>query len=471
MKLLTKRTTLLPLFILLAGQIQAAVLDGEGYGETQKAAQDDALASLAATIFVRIESSFEQQANNLGEYSISSSTRSSTDLPIIGAEFNCRKKDGYYCLATLNSKRALPLYRQKLTPVHREISAVDSALKDNNKKHQHRRLKSLLQLLEQSDKYRTLITFLSGKSTAEPQISLSRQQINEQLLALESQAPSLKLAAELLARGVPDAPVYIRPATLTSSREITPFAGALQMQLQKALPNTAGSYEKASFTYAGSYQISKNGIQVAYSLVDRDGNTVSTSVAAVLPEAYRNYRAEPLAPDFDRLLHQGYALDSDFKVQLATNKGSRQLLFQQGETVKLMVKLNRPGYFYIVGHAKNEQQELSYLLEAGYGEGSRKFVYFVNGDEINKWLSLGEFETIPPFGIESLQVIAAEKDLIDKLPGYRYDNETGYFKLADNISQGLGKTRGLKKIKNNKTDQEKTAEAVLLFTTQKKWEQ
>ncbi|WP_169337251.1 LPP20 family lipoprotein [Psychromonas ossibalaenae] len=470
MKLLTKNITLFLLFTLLSSQIQAAVLDGEGYGKTQKAAQDDALASLAATIFVRIESSFEQQANNLGEYSISSSTRSSTDLPIIGAEFNCREKDGYYCLATLNSKRALPLYEQKLTPLYKEIRSVDSALKQNNKKHHYRRLKSLLQLLEQSDKYRTLITFLSGKNTAEPQISFSRQQLNEQLLALESQAPSLELAAELLARGIPDSPVYIRPATLRNSREVTPFAGALQMQLQKALPNSAGSYEQAEFSYSGSYQISKQGILVAYSLVDRDGNTISTSAASILPEAYRNYRAEPLAPDFDRLLHKGYALDSDFKVQLATNKGSRQLLFHQGEMVKLMVKLNRPGYFYIVGHAKNNQQELSYLLEAGYGEGSRKFVYFVNGDQINKWLSLGEFETIPPFGIESLQVIAAEKDLIDKLPGYRYDNETGYFKLADNISQGLGKTRGLQKVKSSNTDPEKTAEAVLLFTTQQNLE-
>ncbi len=459
--------------MLIVSQLNASVLSGEGYGKTQKEAQDDALSSLAATIFVRIESNFEshfeQKANSEEAYSISSYKRASTDLPIIGAEFVCHEKEGYYCQATLNSKRALPLYHQKLDPLMREISVVEAALRDNNE-HKYQRLKSLLQLIEQSDKYRTLITFLSGTPPAEQQLSFTLQQLNEQLLALESEAPTLELAAEVLARGIPNLPVYIRPATLSNSREVTPFADALQMQLKKTLPNITDNYEQATFSYSGSYLINKKGIQVAYSLVDRDGNTVSTSVVALLPKSYQNYRIEPLALDFDRLLHQGYALDNDFKVQIATNKGSRQLLFHQGETVKLVVKLNRPGYFYIVGHSKNNQQELSYLVEAGYGEGSRKFVYFVNGDEVNKWLSLGEFEIIPPFGIESLQVIAAEKDLINELPNYRYDDETGYFMLTNNIIQGLSKTRGLKKIKKNKSVQAKNSEAVLLFTTQQNME-
>lgn len=471
MKLLTNKLAIFLFSLLMISQSQATILSGEGYGETQKAARDDALASLAASVFVRIESNFEsrfqQQGDSQGEYSISSYERASTDLPIIGAEFNCQQKKGYYCQATLNSKRALPLYKQKLAPLKREIAALDAALSDNNKQQKYRRLKSLLQLLEQSDKYRTLITFLSGKSTADTQISISRQQINEQLLALESSATSLELAAEILARDIPALPVYIRPATLKNSREVTPFAAALEMQLRKTFPRIADSYEKATYSFSGTYLINKNGIQLAYSLVDHAGNTVNTSVILLLPKAYQGYRAEPLAPDFDRLLHQGYAIDSDFKVQLATNKGSRQLLFRQGETIKLMVKLNRPGYFYIVGHAKNTEQELSYLLEAGYGEGSRKFVYYVNGDQINKWLALGEFEASPPFGIESLQIIAAEKDLISELPGYRYDNDSGYFLLSDNINQGLLKTRGLKKIKNDKAVKEKTAEAVLLFTTQR----
>lgn len=460
-------------FILFSCSSKSLQLSGEGYGNTQKEAQNDALTSLAATIFVQIESNFEshftQKENAQGEYSLSSYKKASTDLPIIGAKLNCHEKKGFYCLATLDSDKSLPIYKQKLNQIHSEIAVIDGSLKDYEKQQQYRRLKSLLQLLEQADKYQMLIAFLSGESPNEIQLTFTRLEINEQLLMLEKKATSLAMAAEILARDIPNKPVYIRPASINNSTEVTPFASALTMQLKKKLPHVTNSYDKADFSYYGTYRINKNDIEISYSLVDREGNTVNSALVAVTAEAYANYRIEPLALDFDRLLHNGYALDNDFKVQVATNKGSQQLLFYQGETIKLMVKLNRPGYFYIVGHAKNTEQELSYLLEAGYGEGARKFIFYVNGDDANKWLSIGEFDVVPPFGIESLQVIAAEKDLINHLPGYRYDSESGYFMVSDNINEGLRKIRGLKKIKSVNTDKGKNAEAVLLFTTQRNW--
>ena len=461
------------MFIVTHNSGNAAPFTGEGYGKTQKAAQNDALASLASSIFVRIESDFEshyeQKKDEEGKLLISSYKRASTDLPIIGADFNCQKKDEYYCIAILNSKRALPLYKQKQNHLKKEILEIDAALSANDKGKEYRNLKVLLQLLEQSDKYITLISFLSGAYVEEIKTSMTRQQINEQLIALEKEASSLEMAAKILAKDIPDTPIYIRPATLKNSREVTPFATALEMHIKKVLPHVVDSYEKATHSYSGTYIINKNGINLAYSLIDRNGNTVKASVLAISPKAYRNYRIKPLAPDFDSLLHNGYAIDSDFKIQLSTNKGTRQLLFLEGESVQLLIKINRPGYFYIVGYAKNPKLELSYILESGYGKGARKFVYFVNGDEVNKWLSLGDFEVSAPFGLESLQVVAAENDLVSQLPGYHYDNETGYYIVSDNISQGVIKTRGLiKKSNRKKNKKKKTIEAVLTFSTQSK---
>ena len=112
----------------------------------------------------------------------------------------------------------------------------------------------------------------------------------------------------------------------------------------------------------------------------------------LLPESYQGYRTEPLVLDFDKLLHQGYAVSNAFKVQLNTNKGSRNLLFEKGETVELLIKMNRPGYYYLVGHSKNSESEMSYLLELNEAHGDRRFVSYLNADDANKWLSLGPVE-------------------------------------------------------------------------------
>jgi hypothetical protein len=82
-------------------------------------------------------------------------------------------------------------------------------------------------------------------------------------------------------------------------------------------------------------------------------------------------------------------------------------------------------------------------------------------------VSIGEFEIAPPFGVDSLQLIASDKDLINNLPDSHYDNASGYYVVATNIEEGVDitrKTRGLKKKKNTLVAD--TAETVLLFTTQ-----
>ena len=48
----------------------------------------------------------------------------------------------------------------------------------------------------------------------------------------------------------------------------------------------------------------------------------------------------------------------------------------------------------------------------------RRFVQFVNANDINCCISLGEFEIYPLLGLEHLQVIASKEDLVWRLPMY-----------------------------------------------------
>jgi len=122
----------------------------------------------------------------------------------------------------------------------------------------------------------------------------------------------------------------------------------------------------------------------------------------------------------------------------------------------------RSGYFYLVGHTKTRGVEKSYLLDLQDAPGNRKFINYVNADDANRWISLGEFEVQPPFGIESLQIIASSKDLVDAVPNTSFDGS--YYLISNNLKEGVALTRGLVK-KKKKAEKLKPAEAVLMFST------
>ena len=71
----------------------------------------------------------------------------------------------------------------------------------------------------------------------------------------------------------------------------------------------------------------------------------------------------------------------------------------------------------------------------------RRFVQFVNANDINCWISLGEFEIYPPLGLEHLQVIASKEDLVWRLAKYRFDEESEFYLVGKDPKDGLVKTQ------------------------------
>ena len=165
--------------------------------------------------------------------------------------------------------------------------------------------------------------------------------------------------------------------------------------------------------------------------------------------------------DFDALLNAGIISSSNLSVSLNSNRGSQNLLFANGEEVELFVKLNKMGYFYIVGYTQTKEGKISYLLELGEGNTESKFTKFVNADDASRWISLGAFIIEAPFGIESIQVIASNQK-ISSLPLAEYDEKSGYYIISKDINKALATTRGLKKKVSDKVEM---SEDVLSFTT------
>ncbi len=472
-----KSCLLAAFFTLIFGvcQSEAKTIIGEGFGDTREEAKKAALSDLSSAIQVEVQSSFKSmltEVNQKVEEFTQNVITLKSELPILGAEYDFRKgKQGQNSTAILDSDNVLKLYGAKIVEIKKNIKAYQALIdKSISRGEKYELYTELLTYLKQYYKHKTVAILLGSKNI--PEIDITEVEIRNQLKRLEKKVDDLNLAARLITEAIAGRDrIYIYPPTTKDSHEITQFADVVKNRLSVYL-KTVQSPKDANFFMKGSYNIinnGKGGIELTYYLLDREFNTLKAKVITLLPESYSGYDVKPKTLSFDKLLYEGFAVSNEFKIDINTNRGRGNLLFKEGEEAEFLVKMNNPGYFYIVGHVvKPGNEQYSYLVDfddTGQISGGRKFIRFVNIDDVNKWISLGRFEIVSPFGVESLQLIASSKDLINSLPSCNYDDETQLCVFSRDPNKAVSNTRAIKKKISKKV---KSAEAVLLFTTMKK---
>lgn len=460
---------LLRLFLLvlccLPLSVSALTLQAEARAATAEQAKREALAALAESIFVNVKSEIESHTESSGRQKQSLHMQASSDVPLMGVEISTQQSGAeFVCTVKLDATKSALAYRQRVAELFNEINELDKKIsRTKGQGNQYIMLVHALTVLEQYEKYKAVAQLLGETQFAV--LSRSRQDTEAQLRALEKSAFSIELAAQILSKKLQAEKVFVFPAMPQGSHEVTAFGRVMRDRLAELLP-TVEHPDQASQFFKGEYEILENGIHLTYRLLDRNGNTLLTRVATLAPAAYQGLQFQPVTVDFDRLLYQGVVLSSDFRVQITTNHGGENVLFNEKQDVGLLVKLNRPGYFYVVGHVLKADENLSYLLELGNADSDRRFVRFVNADEVNKWLSIGRFEASAPFGVESLQVIASSDDPLNRLPQHLFNPSSELYVIAENAQQGIVKTRALKPVRTQ-SDRVYQQEAVLMFTTMK----
>jgi hypothetical protein len=412
---------------------------------------------------VQSESSSYQEGNGKHKEELKISSRS--DIPLIGVETNIgRKGNDIICTVSLDSLKSGALYAKKISELQQEINTLNQRIAKTHGNDLYALLTQTLTVIEQYEKYSAVSQLLGeAKITTLP---LSRADVELQLRVLEKAAPSVEIAAQLLTKDIKAENIYIYPAMPHGSHEVTAFGRVLRDKLAEKL-NTVENADKAQNYLKGEYEVLDNSIHVTYRLLDNTGNTLETRVTTLAPAAYQNVQVKPSTIDFDRLLHEGVAISSDFRAQLTTNRGSEDVLFNEKDEVELLVKFNRPGYFYAVGFVAKKNENYAYLLELSNTDTDRRFVRYINADDVNKWLSLGKFEASSPFGVESLQLIGSSDDPIFRLPAHQRDAKNDLYLTSNNAKKGITMTRALKP-KRSETDKQYQTEAVLMFTTMKK---
>jgi len=387
-----------------------------------------------------------------------------SELPLLGVDYTFfNKKDEMFCKAYFNVDKAKHLYKEKLQILASEFDKTVQQNKNKNKHSEYQYLSEMLAKHNQFHKYVLVARFIGLKDI--PDLSMTASQIKNKLLTIESAAPDLDLAAELLTRDLPDERYYVYAVQQQGSQEVTELARLLRDKVMTKVKSFDDS-RQASFIMKGHYEIHRDGISVTYRVVNDFGETHATRVAKLAKSAYEDLDYKSKSIDFNKLLHEGYVVSNKFHTEIITNQGKSDLLFTDGETVELYVRLNQPGYFYIVAH--NTTDGRSYIMDLNEVPGDRRFIQYVNADQANRWISLGSFEVGEPYGVENLQLIASNKDFVGQLPGNYYDNQAElYFLREGSVKSAMLRTRGLKR-KKSKKQQALTSEATLTITTMEK---
>tara|TARA_R110001599_G_scaffold353442_1_gene592234 strand:+ start:2151 stop:3788 length:1638 start_codon:yes stop_codon:yes gene_type:complete len=226
-----------------------------------------------------------------------------------------------------------------------------------------------------------------------------------------------------------------------------------QFQISCGSLSSATKADQQSLLVGKYEKINDQFILLYYEFKSATGEYISHTHLKVPLTLLDGIRFEPINKTFDQTLHQAISSDSELHVELVSNRGKRNILVYGGEDISLKFKANIPIYYYLVGHIMREREQFSYLVELGSGQNL--FTGQITKEQIGQWMTLGEFTIHPPFGVEHLQLVAANYDLSNRLPKTKLDAVNGYYVIegskSDAIS-GLELTRGMQRTcRNNAT--------------------
>ena len=467
-------TLCLPLCLLFASGSTHA-LEGTGYGSNPDEACRRAAADLAAAIQVQVKSVVEsctqihnKQAQDCGSRVLN---RTAADLPMLGLHYldipGGNEPAG--AKALLEAGNAAKLYQEKLASLRKEFAAGAAALiTTRDRKARHDLLTRQLATLRAFTDHR-MVAIALGLQVED--LPATETDLSNQRDALEQTVDSIAFAARVLLKDINGKLPEAAALTASSnSREATPLGAALADALRAEMSGRSGP----KLTLTGEYRLLTEGknagdVDIVVELRKEASHELGVRSVHLARAGYEGYRAEPLAPDFEKLLREGAAVSGGLRADLVTSVGAQQIKFKRGDTVKLAARVNRAAYFYVVGHVVRADSQFSYLLPLQSGAANdpseERFIRYVPADQANHYVDMGEFSVEAPFGTEHAQIIASTQPPKNALPAVRYDPASGYFVLIGSkgdAREGVNKTRGLKPIPDN---QVMVAEGTLSFTT------
>ncbi len=464
-------------------------------------AQDNARAQLTQSIVVNIKSDvidkLEEQGKNSSQY-FSSVTQSSTSLEISGVRTETYSKGKtVYALAYVSKNELVRIYKEKRSGLAAQIKSVmASAEKDaleNKIDDAAKKYAGLFPLYDELKEATTILLVAGGGSASammiEDQNILGKTEIAMKIDQLLSRSiASIDDAARAVAYQISQqvktgsSKVLVTPLTYQDSKMTSPFARyfqqALETQMQKfavwdVAQQARGFVPKSSQItrdlavasgaqniFEGSYWEQGDKIKIIGRLREVGSGKILAGAEALfgvqLIEAaklsYKPQNFESALVD-QKTFAKGEIVSSDIQLEAWTNKGNENLLFTEGEIMKIYVRVNRAAHIRIVYNVADGRRALLFND------------HFISESMANQVVEIpAEFECAPPFGAESL-LICARLDAFPSLPTY---SEDGIEFLSDkDPGRAAMAVRGFKKKDPESASIQQTETRIMITTMEK----
>ena len=410
--------------------VSAAVLLA-GYGSA--GSEDAARAAAREDLAVRLQRAVVSRLRN---EALRGALVEGREFPLIGIE-----------MASADAGGGRLRYEARLTDASLAAYEREAArLAERLRKPDPTRVVEGLASLDQQRRVAAVLKAFSSKAPAE--VALDEAALGR--LAAKSLAPTdpkdtAKAVKSALDRAKLSVSRVIAPVRSGSS-QVTALSGAIADELRAALSPRA---DRAGYTLDGTYEASDGKILLKLFLLDASFNT-ERGFVFVLKDA-SDRPAAPAARGLAQALSRGLvrvdlpegSSAGAMGVDVRTEKGRRGLYYRPGDRDQLFVKLDRPGYYYVVGHVEKESTRLSYLMEIGAPSGGSRFVRRVDAGAANQWQAVGEFTVEPPLGLEAVQVFATSEPPERALPPARLDPSRNLYLIGTDPSEAVKRTRGL----------------------------
>jgi hypothetical protein len=469
----------------------AAVLAvGHGSGNSPEAADADARSDLALRLQRRVEVRIEG-ATGKAAASLRRAIGGGRELPLIEVELaGAGSRGGAVLREARLTDESLAAYEREARRLEQRLRALEPARFAASQK----TAEGFADWFARIDQYRRVSAVL-GLFASKVQTEIELDEAGLWSFAAKTLSPvgGAKDVARLVRLGLDRAGIagvrVIAPVRADTA-EVTALSVSIADEFRGALP--AGRLPTAAHTLDGWYARIDGRILLTLFLLDASFNTQRAFVF-VLPAAIeQSSRALAAASGFAETLTRGLvrvempaggkippsspgAAGDAIEVGVRMGRGNRGLYYRPGDRDRLLVKLDRPGYYYIVGHVEKANSRFSYLMEIGERGASNRFVRRVGAGDARRWLSVGEFTVEAPVGLEAVQVFATSGPPERMLPATRFDPNRNLHVIGTDPVDAVKRTRGLvlvnipdsRKDPGTKAEPKRFAigEAVLQFST------
>lgn len=409
--------------------------------DAQEIAENNARANLARTIRVQIQSDvvdkLEEQGKKASQY-FSSVTQSSTSLNLSGVKTELFKKGNQiYALAYVSRDEIKRMYTQKKTDLKTRIQSIlaeatadETAGKIDEAAAKYLSLFPLIDELKEAD---CILLVAAGGSAAQAvsdgEALLGKSEIAVKIDRLLAQSiatiddAARAIAYQLSKQVKEQGKILVSPMTYQDSKLTSPFSRyfqqVLETQLQKFavwdiaqqasdfVPKSSDvtrdlvSASGAKQLFEGNYWEQGDRIKLIGRL--RDGATsrilasaevsfdrklIDASGLSIKPENVLTVLSDQKAFRKDEII------SSDIQLDVWTNKGAENLLFTEGEIMKVYVRVNRAAHVRLLYN---------------FADGSRTLLFndhYIDESKANQVVEIpGEFECVAPFGGETMVVV------------------------------------------------------------------